>query len=401
MIQTNKKASTLTLLLLFATVYFASYMTRSNYSVVLAAMITDTGFPKDLLSLALTGSFFTYGVGQVVSGIFGDYISPKKLLGYGLAGTALMNLFLPLCVKPWQMILVWSINGFAQAFMWPPLVKLMTILLSENDYHKGVLWASYGCNGATILLYLISPVLIVWLGWRSVFGISAAVAAIMLVLWLWLCPDPGKVSQQKGEVSQPDGKKMLFAPMMLAIMAAIILHGMLKDGVSAWMPVYIKTTYNTGDSLAILSGVLMPIFSVLSTKLGAVIYCKKFTNPVTCAACVFCFSTFAALMLAILGRSNAIVAIVLMALLTGSMHAVNLMLISTVPAYFKKYGTVSTASGVLNACTYVGSAISTYGIAVLSDNFGWIFTLRLWVLIAAVAAILCSLAMRNFKAKML
>jgi len=188
--------------------------------------------------------------------------------------------------------------------------------------------------------------------------------------------------------------------MMLAIMGAILLHGMLKDGVATWMPSYISETYNTGNSIAILSGVGMPVFSILSNKVGSLLYRKKFSNPVACAACVFCASTLAALGLVLLSGANAVFSVLLMAFLTGSMHAVNLMLISTLPLFFRKYGVVSTASGVLNACTYVGSAVSTYGIALLSENLGWSFTLWTWVLIAAVAGTLCLLAMRPFKKKM-
>ena len=400
MIRAETKSGITRLMLLFAAAYFTSYLTRSNYSAVLTAMISDTGYRKELLSLALTGSFFTYGAGQVISGIFGDHISPKKLLACGLGVAACMNLALPFCTEVWQMTAVWSINGFAQAFMWPPLVKLMTVLLPEKDYQKGVLWVSYGCNGATILLYLLSPVLIGILGWRSVFVLAAAVAAVMLAVWLWQCPDPGKVARRTSSAVLPGGKRMLFAPMMLAIMLSIILHGMLKDGVASWMPEYIKTTYRTGDGLAILSGVLMPIFSILSTKAGSVLYRKRFSNPVACAAFVFALSTAAALALVLLGGRSAVASIVLMALLTGSMHAVNLMLISTIPPFFKKYGAVSTASGVLNACTYIGSAVSTYGIAVLSEQRGWQFTLWMWVLIAAAAGGLCLLCMRPFKKKM-
>jgi len=61
---------------------------------------------------------------------------------------------------------------------------------------------------------------------------------------------------------------------------------------------------------------------------------------------------------------------------------------------------VSTASGVLNACTYVGSAASTYGIAVLSENMGWSFTLWIWLGIAVVAGVLCLAAMRPFRKKL-
>lgn len=403
MIQTDSKHRVVKLMLLFAAAYFTSYITRSNYAAVMAAMVTDTGHPKTVLSLALTGSFFTYGLGQVASGFFGDHISPRKLLGCGLGITAVCNLLLPMCAEPWQMIAVWSVNGFAQAFMWPPLVKLMTFLLPEKDYHRGVVWVSYGCNGATILLYLVAPVLIPWLGWKSLFYLASVLAVGMLVLWLRGCPEIGKVTRktQGGEAVLPGGKKALFAPMMLAVMVAILLHGILKDGVATFMPIYIKETYHTGDELAILSGVLMPIFSILSTKASAVIYKKKFKNPVACAAWVFGLSAVCALLLAVIGGGSAVVSIVLMALLTGSMHGVNMMLISSIPPFFKKYGTVSTASGVLNACTYVGSAASTYGIAVLSENMGWSFTLWMWLAIAVFGGGLCLLAMRPFQKKML
>ena len=96
-----------------------------------------------------------------------------------------------------------------------------------------------------------------------------------------------------------------------------------------------------------------------------------------------------ALLLFIQTDSNAAVSVFLAAAITGCMHGVNLLLVCMLPAYFKKYGNVSTASGVINACTYVGSAISTYGIAVLSGVIGWSYTVLLWAVIALTGAVIC------------
>ena len=47
------------------------------------------------------------------------------------------------------------------------------------------------------------------------------------------------------------------------------------------------------------------------------------------------------------------VSVALSALVTGCMHAVNLVLICMIPARFEKYGIVVYV-GLLNSCTYVG-----------------------------------------------
>ena len=72
------------LIILFMVTYMVSYLTRINYGAVLLDMVKSTGFTKDLLSLAVTGSFVTYGVGQIISGFIGDKIEPKKLIFIGL-----------------------------------------------------------------------------------------------------------------------------------------------------------------------------------------------------------------------------------------------------------------------------------------------------------------------------
>jgi OPA family glycerol-3-phosphate transporter-like MFS transporter len=262
--------------------------------------------------------------------------------------------------------------------------------------------ASYGRSSATIAVYLLSPALIALAGWKSVFLTAGVCALVMLGLWMALCPEPGIVqTRQKDQAHTAGGKKLLFSPMMLGIIGAIILHGMLKDGVSTWMPTYIAETYHANNLIAILSSVVMPIFSMVCLKFGSWLYRKHFTNPVACAAAIFGGSTAAAALLALLSGASAPLSVLLMALLTGSMHGVNLMLISTIPPFFKPYGLVSTASGLLNACTYVGSAISTYAIASLSGALGWSFTLWSWVLIAACAGGLCLLCTTAFRKKML
>lgn len=375
---------------LFALTYMVSYITRINYGAIIVEMESATGFSKSMLSLAVTGSFITYGVGQIISGIIGDKISPKRLVSYGLCLTVLMNVFIPLCNNPYLMCAVWCINGFAQSFMWPPLVRLMTTLLTAEDYKSTTAKVSWGSSFGTILVYLLSPVLISLFNWKAVFWFSAICGAVMIFVWNKFSYEVGTVKRQKSEqVVSNDKKYSLLTPLMIFIMVAIIFQGMLRDGVTTWMPSYIKDTYKLGNEISILTGVVLPIFSILCFQLAAKLYIKKLTNPLTCAAVFFGIGVVSALGIYLFTGTSAICSVIFSALITGGMHGVNLMLICMLPQYFENSGKVSTVSGVINSCTYIGSALSTYGIALLSEKLGWDFTLLSWFVIALLGMIIC------------
>ena len=393
-LQNKKEINRLALLFTFA--YMISYVTRINYGAVISEMERETQIARDLLSMALTGSFITYGLGQVISGVLGDRISPKKLMSFGFLLTVLMNLTIPLCHSPYLMLAVWCVNGFAQSMMWPPLVRLMTVLLSEEDYKKVTVKVSFGSSLGTMLIYLISPLIISLSGWRAVFVFSAVCGAVMLFFWhrhsYEIKPEPRVKAVVEGSSSH-----RLFSPLMLAIMVAIVLQGTLKDGVTTWMPTYISETYQISNIIAILTGVILPVFSMLCFQGASTLYRKWLTNPVLCAGVIFGVGSAAALGLYVVTGKSAAASVTLSALLTGCMHGVNLMLVCMVPAFFKKYGNVSTVSGVINACTYVGSALSSYGIALLSKEIGWHSTVLVWVWIAAAGTVVCLITAKPWR----
>lgn len=79
-----KKKFYIQISLLLSMTYFVSYLTRINYGAVILEMETRLGISNTLLSMAVSGSTVTYGFGQIISGIFGDRIAPKKLIVGGL-----------------------------------------------------------------------------------------------------------------------------------------------------------------------------------------------------------------------------------------------------------------------------------------------------------------------------
>ena len=80
----------------------------------------------------------------------------------------------------------------------------------------------------------------------------------------------------------------------------------------------------------------------------------------------------------------------------GCMHGVNQILICNVPRFFQKTGKISLISGVLNSCTYVGSALSTYGLALVTDAFGWSATVSVWCIAAALGTLCCAVCIRRW-----
>ncbi len=397
-LQTKREVNKLAVL--FTLAYMVSYITRINFGAVISEIEIATQMPKSLLSIVLTGSFVSYGLGQIVSGICGDIFSPKKLISCGFVITIVMNLLIPLYQNHVYMLIVWSLNGFAQAFMWPPMVKMMTELLTPDDYKKTTAKVSWGSALGTIFIYLLSPFLISVFGWKSVFVFSAVCGIVMLIFWNKYSLNISVLPANGDDIQQGEKQNAhFFSPLIIGVMAAIFLQGMLRDGVTTWMPSYIAETYHISNAVSILSGVLLPIFGVICLQAAARLYRTKFENPLACAGVCFGVGMIAAFLLLIVTGKNAALSVFSAAVLTGSMHAVNLMLISMLPPFFQKFGRVSTASGILNSCTYAGSAASTYIIAYFAEKYGWLMNAQIWLLVAFSGTVLCFCCVRGWRRK--
>ena len=391
----DKKQARL-IVFLCAAIYMISYVTRNSYNAIISEMVTSTGLAKSALSVALTGAFITYGIGQLVSGYLGDKIQPKKLIAIGLATTSVMNLLIPLCQNPLQMTIVWCLNGFSQSFMWPPIVKILFTSLTQEDYSNGCVKVSWGSSCGNIFVYLAAPLLIMLWGWKSVFVVSSAMGILGLIFWVKLCPNIDLTPRKKAEKSTGTSGSFAFFLTLGLVILGIILQAILKDGVTTWMPSYISETYGIRNEISILSGVLLPMFSVLCYSLFNALY-LKLKNALLCSALIFTISTIICALLYIFSDSNAILSIAFSAIITGCMHGVNLMLIGIAPTIFAKDGNVSTYSGILNGTAYAGSALSAWVIPLVTESSGWKSTLLMWLAFSAAGIAVSAACIRLWK----
>lgn len=383
------------IIFLCSMVYMISYITRTNYGAAIAEMVTSTGFAKSALSVALTGSFITYGAGQLISGWIGDRVQPRTLIAAGLAATSCMNLLIPLCSAPWQMAVVWCFNGLAQAFMWPPIVKIMYVMLTPDDYSRGMVRVSWGSSIGTIAVYLLVPLMILTLGWKQVFNISAIFGILGIFVWFPFCPKIELAPPQKKSGGKVTGLREVL-PALILVMLCIMMQGILRDGVTTWMPSYIAETFHLSNEISILSGVILPIFTILCYGLANVFY-MKLRNPVICAVWIFGGAAISSALLYLFCGSSPVLSVALSAVITGCMHGVNLMFNGNSPGFFARGANVSFYTGLLNSCTYIGSAISAWVIPLASESAGWNAAIGLWAIIACTGLILASICIVPFK----
>lgn len=378
------------LMLFFMGLYMVSYITRINYGAVISEMTASENIQKSAASLALTASAVTYGFGQLISGYLSDRFRPKLLILAGLFTTAFANIIVPFCTRPEQTALVWGINGLAQAFMWPPLVKIMAAVFSANDYKRACVIVTWGSSVGTVLVYVLSPILIFAAGWRSIFAASALCAIVTAVLWCKrrdIDITPEKTTGTDETVKNKAGAK--YVVLMLSIMLAIVFQGVLRDGVTTWTPSYLADIFGLDNKLAILTGVIIPLFSIAAIQLTSVIYRRFFENELALIAILFGVGVISSLALLMLSGINVILSAVFLALLVGCMYGANLIMTCMLPAYFARSGNISFVSGLLNFCTYIGSAASGAGMALFSENYGWNGTLVLWAAVACVGGVIC------------
>ena len=149
--------------------YFFSYITRQNYSAALTEIISDMGITKSLAGIAVTASFISYGVFQVVSGFFGDKFKSEKIIFIGLFGSSFINILIWLFPNIYVMNTLWCVNGIFQSLIWPPLVRMIIDNLKSEEYSTTVVRVSQASYLATITVYVLVPAIISSFHWNAVF----------------------------------------------------------------------------------------------------------------------------------------------------------------------------------------------------------------------------------------
>ena len=385
-------------------VYFASYTTRINFAVMMVKICSEMQIEKTALAVVVTALTISYGAGQIISGMMGDKIKPQRMICFGLSLACAANIAMTLFSSIPYMTVVWAVNGFAHAMLWPPIVRLLTTYLNDYEYSFSVVRVSWGSSFSTIMLYLVCPVLLFVFNWRLIMLLCSALGIGVVVLWSIFIPRltadkpmgdaiPAKTLQGAQKGTKVPLPRAVYIPIVLIILG-IVMQGILRDGVTNWMPFYLQETFHIAEENAIICTVILALFSVVSFWVFDALHRKLFRNEVFCSAVIFAAAAVSAGLLYLSNILSASVAIsmVLMAFIVAFMHGINLMLISVVPKRFLRSGKVATFSGLLNAFTYVGASISTYGFAVLSDRFGWNVTILLWLAVTVVGLLLCLFA---------
>lgn len=397
--ENRKTLSYKTVVALGFLVYFFSYAMRLDYSASLVSIVSDLKITNTMASAAVTGSFITYGVGQVICGFIGDKISPVKMITAAMIGTIAVNLAVSFCSSIVLITFFWCINGVCQAMLWPPLTRFVSEQVGTEKYSDAITLVGLSASVGTIFVYLFVPVVLELTVWRNVFRCMAVFGVIMMLIWSYVTRNL-PMGKAEAAVKAKDDKTisvwgLISLAGLIPIFLTIALQGTLRDGIQTWLPSLVNEQFGLSESSSVLSTAVLPVLSMVSVLISNAIY-HRLRNELKTAAIMFLIAFIATVPMGLGLKMPAIVTVVSASLISGCMHGVNHMLISLIPKSFLKYGMVSTFSGILNAFTYIGASVSSYGFAAVADNFGWNAVLVCWCFIALLGTLICALKIKGW-----
>ena len=319
-------------------VYTAAYCGRYGYNANINFVISDFGVTHAEAGLVATLFFFAYGAGQVVNGILCRYYDKRYVLGGALFVSAGINLavFFSAGFASWKYL--WLVNGFVQSVLF---------------------------GGA--LLIAVAAV------WVCFYG----------AVTLKNLPEEHKPeNEERAEKTLRRGVYLVAG--MLAVFA--VVNNLVKDGLTTWAPSILKETYHLSDSLSIFITLFLPVLGVFGATL-AVLLNRKIKNLIVLSSAMFFAVFLLALVVALFASAGVIAASACFVLISALASAINNIITSVAPFYYRDSVNPGTLSGVLNGFCYVGSTVSSYGLGAVADGYGWTGVFALFAVLSFAMAL--------------
>lgn len=386
-----KKYAWLTLLS-FGFTYLFFYNGRQNINLVMPLM--KEYFASDLGTIGVVSSalFWCYAFGQLVSGRLGAYFGYKKLMIFGVASSAVLNVAISFQNSLIVIAILWGLNGFCQAMVWSNGVGVINKWWpkEKRGFSSGLATAFSGVAQAVTYLtvnwcLILNPE---W-GWRAGFRYSIIPMVLILIAFIAFfktSPEDVGLKVFDEESTENDGKaadlevelankgffypyKLLFSePKVLIFCLISAIAGIGRYGLLTWIPTYFTEELNLSLKNDMFTYIVLPLGQACAMFVFPFITDKIFKGkrePMLALASIvaffglICFPLFktqlpATIMLFVVGVFSMVTGVIWA--IAGDMGGRSLS---------------STVVGVLDWAVYMGAAIQASVFGFVKERFGW------------------------------
>lgn len=403
-------------LLSFGLTYLFFYNGRQNINLVLPLMKDD--FLSDLGTLGVVSSalFWCYAFGQLVSGRLGSYFGYKKLMIFGVASSAVLNVLISFQQNLWVIAALWGLNGFCQAMVWSNGLGVINNWWpkAKRGFASGLATAFTGVAQAVTYLtvnwcLILNPE---W-SWRAGFRLPIVPMVVILIAFVLFFKDspenvglaPFREPDEDTEATTESplaGKgflypyKLLFREPRVIIFCLIsAIAGIGRYGLLTWVPTYFNDALGLTLKDNMFTYIVLPLGQACAMFVFPFITDKIFKGKrepmlvlasVVAIAGMICFPMFktplpATIMLFVVGVFSMVTGVIWA--IAGDMGGRALS---------------STVVGVLDWAVYMGAAIQSAVFGFVQVKFGWS---AIFITIGCLYVILLVLTLiaRNIKLK--
>lgn len=372
-------------------VYTCSYLGKLGYNANITQIEADYRITHAQSGLVSTFFFVAYGVGQVVNGLLCKKYPLRFAVLGGLLLSGAMNLAVGFASSFAFVKYLWLINGAALSVLWPSLVRLLSETLAPKERGKAVLVMGTTVATGTLFVYGFSALFVALGAYKTMFIVAGVLLPSIAIIWFFAYPRlTGRKESREERTVQPlsterkAGMPGLWIPICIFAGFAVI-NNLVKDGLTTWVPSILKDTYNLPDYLSILLTLFLPICAVFGSSLVVLLRKKIHSFVLLCAFLFFTSACSIGTVIAFLSTDLFVITLCAFALVSCLMAGVNNAVTSMIPMYWKDKVNSGMLAGVLNGFCYAGSALSSFGLGLVADEWGW--TVTFWLLFS-----LCALA---------
>ncbi|MGM9999034.1 MAG: MFS transporter [Candidatus Bruticola sp.] len=392
--------------------YGVFYFVRKNISIAIPLLESSLGISKAAIGMIVSISDVVYGVSKFVNGFLGDRCNARYFMAFGLLFSALANFMFGMSSAVGVLLAAWVLNGWFQGMGSPPCSRVICHWFSSKE--RGTYWSIWNTShqiGLSLIL-VMGGYLGEYYGWRYVFCVPAAIAALTSLFLLERMrdtpssmglPDPEVYTKEKpfvpveahhetdADVAQTDGqtaqkeeskqnsgeffrflcRHVFNNPYIWAVCLANFFIYILRYGFVTWGPSYLNAR---GVTLS-HAGITMACFEIAGIA-GSLLagwmtdYFFKGKRAPVCA-----YYTIASLVSIFvfwkLPTNSSVWAYILMFIVTGFFIYGPQLLVAVMATDFATKKAAATAVGMTGLFGYLSSIVSGWGMGKILDAYGW------------------------------